>query len=296
MSEWLTLNAPTILNGIASGLLLFCIAIGLSLIFGIMNVLNLAHGTFYLVGAYVAYAIVGQQVGTWMGFGLALAVAGLLGVGLGALMVALTRPLAGRGHLDQALLTLGIAFIVEDLLRTTFGPEDQSVAVPQSVALSVPLPDGTFPLYRLLVIAVGAAIAAAVWLVVERTTAGALMRAVVADHAMVQASGIDTRRVFVAVFAVGTALAMVGGVLGGPIRGASPGLDTEVLILALVVVVIGGLGSILGTLVAALFVGLVQNLGVALVPQAASFLLFGAMASIILFRPQGLLPRPGAVR
>lgn len=288
--NWLTDNSGVLLNGVASGLLLFCIAVGLSVIFGLMDVLNLAHGAFYLTGSYLAYQIVGEQVGSWGGFGAALAVSVVLGILLGLLMMLLTRPLLRRGHLDQALLTLGLALVLGEGLKLVFGPDDHAVAPPSSLGASVAVFGKPYPVYRLAVIGVGLLIALGIWYLIERTSAGAVIRATVADGDMVRALGIDVRKVAVAVFCGATVLATVGGVLSGPIRGASPGLDDETLILALVVIVIGGLGSVTGTFVAALLVGLVQNVGVVLAPQFASFLLFGAMALVITFRPRGLFP------
>ncbi|MFI0444477.1 branched-chain amino acid ABC transporter permease [Actinomadura sp. 6N118] len=277
----------SILNGLAMGSLLFAIALGLSLVFGMMDVLNLAHGAIYLVGAYVAVALV-ADTGGLAAFVLAVLVAAVAGAVLGGALAGLTR--ATPHHLDQALLTLGIALVVTELLSVAFGNDVQSIGTPAMVGGGVNVLGETYPVYRLLVIAFGVALAAAVYLLVERSALGSVIRATVADRAMVSALGINTGRVLVGVFAGGAALAAVGGVLAGPILGAAPGLDDEVMLLALVVVVVGGLGSVRGALLGAVLIGQVQALGTALLPEYASFFLFAAMALVLLLRPAGLLP------
>lgn len=292
---WLIDNAGVLLNGVATGLLLFMMAVGLTVVFGLLDVLNLAHGAFFLTGSYIGYRIAGEATATWASFSLALVVALVIGVVMGVGLMFLTRPLAKRGHLDQALLTLGLALVISELLLEVFGRDDHAVAAPEALAGSTQVFGQTYPVYRLAVIVVGALVAAGVWYLLERTPAGAVVRATVADREMVEAVGIDVRKVTTLTFGLATALAVVGGVLAGPIKGAASGLDDEILLLALVVIVIGGLGSVVGTLVGSLIIGLVQNLGVVLMPELASFLLFGAMVLIISFRPQGLFPSTAAV-
>jgi branched-chain amino acid transport system permease protein len=290
---WLGDNLVTVVDGVAFGVLLFTIAVGLSLVFGIMDVLNLAHGALYLAGAYLAVRFVGDGQATLGAFALAGLAAVAVGAGAGAGLALLTRPLAGRGHLDQALLTLGVALIVGDLLSARFGNDVQSVPPPQFLAGSVAIGGREYPSYRLAVIAAGLAMAVVVYLLVERTRAGALVRATVADTPMVAALGVDTGRLMVATFAAGVVLACLGGVLGAPVLGAYPGLDERVLILGLVVVVVGGLGSIPGAFLGAMVIGQVEVLGVSLLPRYASFLVFGAMAVVLLLRPTGMLGRAG---
>jgi len=290
---WLGDNLATVVDGVAFGVLLFTIAVGLSLVFGIMDVLNLAHGALYLAGAYLAVRFVGDGQATLGAFALAGLAAVAVGAGAGAGLALLTRPLAARGHLDQALLTLGVALIVGDLLSARFGNDVQSVPPPQFLAGSVAIGGREYPSYRLAVIAAGLAMAAVVYLLVERTRAGALVRATVADAPMVRALGVDTGRLMVATFAAGVVLACLGGVLGAPVLGAYPGLDERVLILGLVVVVLGGLGSVQGAFLGALVVGQVEVLGVSLLPRYASFLVFGTMAVVLLLRPTGMLGRSG---
>ena len=281
---WLDANLISILNGVARGLLLFTMAVGLSLIFGLADVLNLAHGAVFLLGAYMAF----QFAGDGTGFVVAVLAAVVLGVLLGGGLTAALRPISGRGHLDQALLTLGIAFVLSDIASIVWGNDFRSVPPPAFLRGSTNIVGHAYPTYRLAVIVVGLAIAGAVYALFERTQLGAVVRAAVEDRAMVSALGINVGRVLVAVFAIGSALAAFGGVIGGPVLAVNPGLDWEVLILALIVVVIGGLGSIKGAFAGALLIGQVQSLGVALVPQLAAFLLFGAMAVVLLVRPEGL--------
>lgn len=285
--DWFDTNLVSILNGFAIGSLLFILAVGLSIVFGMMDVLNLAHGALYLAGAYLGYQFAGDT-SSWLGFGTALGAAALVGLLAGGVLSTMTEPLARRPHLDQALLTLGVALVVAELLAISYGNDVLRVNAPPGLDESVQVFGRTYPAYRLALIGVGLMIAIAVYAVVERTTIGALVRASVADRDMVSALGVDNRKVKLAVLGAGSALAAVAGVLGGPIYGAAPGLDETVLILALVVVVIGGLGSIKGAFIGALVIGQVESLGRALVPDLASFMLFGALALVLIVRPRGL--------
>jgi branched-chain amino acid transport system permease protein len=291
--EWFDANFASILNGFAIGSLLFILAVGLSLVFGMMDVLNLAHGALYLAGAYLAWQLTDGGA-TWATFLGAIGLAVVVGLVGGWVLAALTLPLSRRSHLDQALLTLGVALVLAEGVYLLYGKEEHSVAVPAPLDRSVEVLGQVYPVYRLVLIGIGLVLAVGVYLVVERTRAGALVRATVADRDMVEALGIDTRLVLLAVFGVGAALATVAGVLGGQIYGAVPGLDETVLILALVVVVIGGLGSVKGAFVGAMLIGQVESLGRALLPDQASFLLFGAMALVLIVRPRGLFGQAAA--
>lgn len=284
MLELLDANLISILNGLARGVLLFLMAVGLSLVFGLADVLNLAHGAVFLLGGYLAY----QLAPDGQGLGWAVAAAVVLGVALGGLLTVGVRPLGRRGHLDQALLTLGVAFVLADVASIVWGNDVRSVSPPPWLRGSTSVLGHAYPTYRLAVIVLGLVVAAAVWIAFERTRLGAVVRAAVADRSMTAALGIDTGRVFAAVFVVGCVLAAVAGVLGAPVLGVRPGLDNETLILALIVIVVGGLGSVRGAFLGALLIGQVQSLGVALVPQLAAFLLFGTMAAVLLVRPGGL--------
>jgi branched-subunit amino acid ABC-type transport system permease component len=284
---WLTDNLVPMVDGVAFGLLYFTLAIGLSLVFGMMDVLNLAHGTLYLIGAYLAYRLAD---GTWPGLLLAVATGIVVGVGGGALLASLTQPLAGRSHLDQALLTLGVSIIAADVFLLVSDGEYLPAQPPPGLDGGAEIAGLTYPVYRLVFIGVAGLLALGVYLVFERSALGALVRATVADRDMVRALGVDTRKVLLGVFAAGAVLAVTGGVLGAPIMQAGPGVDGQVLVMSLVVVVIGGLGSVRGALLGALLVGEVSTLGTALAPDYAAFLLFGAMFVVLALRPQGLLP------
>lgn len=289
-ANFITDNGVTMIDGLATGVLLFVIALGLSLVFGVMDVLNLAHGAVYLVGAYIAVALLGGGTTmTLLAFGGAILLAALVG-GLGGWgLSAMVRPVAHRGHLDQALLTLGIALVVSDLLSMAFGNDVRSIPAPDGLDGSATIFGQAYPVYRLVVIVIGGLLAVGALFVIERTRVGSLVRASVVDPQMVSALGVDTKRLVTGVFAAGAALAAAGGVIGGPILSAYPGLDNRVLLLGLVVVVIGGLGSVSGALVGALVIGQIETLGVSLLPDHASFLVFGAMGLVLLLRPQGLL-------
>jgi branched-chain amino acid transport system permease protein len=279
----------TAVDGVAFGVLLFTIALGLSLIFGVMDILNLAHGALYLGGAYIAVSLLGVGGGSLAGLALAGVLALVAGAASGSALALLTRPVARRGHLDQALLTLGIAFIAADIYSELYGNDVKSVDAPAALGGTLRLAGSDYPVYRLFVIGIGLALALGAWFVVERTRTGALVRAAVADPGMVRALGVNTTRLITAVLAAGSALAAFGGVLGAPVLSAAPGLDVRVLILGLVVVVIGGLGSVSGAAVGALLIGQVETLGVSIVPTWAPFLTFGAMAVVLLLRPAGIL-------
>jgi branched-chain amino acid transport system permease protein len=271
--------------------LLFVIALGLSLVFGVLDVLNLAHGALYMVGAYVAASlVVGGSISMAAFLGAAL-LAAVIGGFAGWGLAAMIRPVAKRGHLDQALLTLGIALVVGDLISLGFGNDVRSVPPPDPLVGSTSVFGQSYPVYRLVVIVVGLILASGALLLIEHTRIGSLVRAAVVDAQMVRALGTDTGKLVAGVFAAGAALAAFGGVMGAPILSAYPGLDGRVLLLGLVVVVIGGLGSVSGALVGALIIGQVEVLGVSLLPSHASFLMFGTMALVLLLRPQGLLAK-----
>jgi branched-chain amino acid transport system permease protein len=277
----------SVLNGVAIGFLLFILAIGLSLIFGMMDVLNLGHGALFLTGGYLAWSVAGDDP-SWGGFLAALALAAVAGMAAGGVLAVMVEPLRRRGHLDQALLTLGVALVVAELLALFFGRDVRAVNPPPGLDGTVSVLGEPYPVYRLALIGVGAVLAVTVHLVVERTTVGSLVRATVADRDMVSAIGVPEHRVRFAVLGLGSLAATVAGVLGAPIYGARPGLDSTVLILGLVVIVIGGLGSVRGALVGALLIGQIESLGRALLADAASFILFGALAIVLIARPQGL--------
>ena len=279
--------AVTALDGVAFGLLLFVVAAGLALVFGVMDVLNMAHGTLYLLGAYLAYLLTD---GSTLGLLVALAAGIAAGAVGGAALAAALRPLAGRGHLDQALATLGIAFLAADGFTSVFGATSLPADPPMVLAGRVDILGRGYPVYRLVFIAVAAAAAVTLHWAVRRTTAGLMLRATVSDPGMAAATGIQTGRVRVGALAVGGALAVIAGVLGAPLLGPAPGVDTSVLVLSLIVVVLGGAGSIPATLAAALLVGQVQTLGVLAAPALAPFALFGALFAVLVIRGQVAAP------
>ncbi|MFG1918158.1 branched-chain amino acid ABC transporter permease [Micromonospora sp. NPDC048898] len=279
----------TALDGIAYGLLLFVIAAGLTLIFGVAGVFSMAHGTLYLAGAYLAWYLAD---GGWAGLGLALAAAVLVGALGGAGLAAAVRPLTDR-PLDQVLATLGVAYIAADGFSTVFGAEPRSVDPPRAVAGSVSFGEYQYPVYRLGFIAVAALIVVLLIWLVERSRAGAVVRAVVADPGMAAATGLPTRTTRAAVLVGGGVLAVTAGVLGAPVIGPAPGVDIAILVYSLIVCVVGGLGSIRGALLAALGVGQILTLGVALVPGAAAFVLATAMlVALTVRRRPSLAGRP----
>ena len=280
---------PQLLNGLVTRMLLVVLAAGLSLIFGLMDVINLAHGAFYLLGGYVGLALVNALGSFW----LALLLTPLLGGGLGLLLeYFLLRRLYGRQrHLEQVLLTFGVTLIVVDQTRAMWGAFVESVRVPPLLAGQVNVFGQPFPIYRLAVIAFGLALALMLWLVIERTRLGAIVRAGLTDAQMVSGLGIDVNRVFAGVFGVGTALAGLAGVIGAPVFSLYPGLDSEILILTLLVVVVGGLGTLKGAFFGSLVIGLADTFGKALAPEFSRFVLFAVMALVLLARPTGLFGR-----
>jgi len=284
---WFDANLVSILNGFAIGSLLFILAVGLSIVFGMMDVLNLAHGALFLVGAYLAWDLLSGGA-TWGGFLAALGIAALVGLIAGAGLSLMTEPLARRPILDQALLTLGVSLVIAELLSIIYGNDALSVGAPPGLSGSISVAGNSYPTYRLMLIGVGLLLAAVVFYVVERTSVGALVRASVADREMVSAMGIDNRKVKLAVLGIGSMLATTAGVLAAPVYGARPGLDDSILILALVVIVIGGLGSVKGAFIGAMIIGQVESLGRALLPDIASFILFGTLALVLVLRPRGL--------
>jgi len=268
-------------DGVAYGLLLFVVAAGLTLAFSVGGVLNLAHGSLFALGAYSAAAITD---GSWSSFGLAILVAAAAGTAGGGVLAAALAPVAGKGQLTQALLTFGIALVTGDLLSTVFGPAERPVVTPAALAASVSIAGHRYPAYRLVFIAAAVVLACAGWAVLRRTKVGARVRAAVDDPEMLACLGTNPRTVRDGVLVTAGGLAGLAGGLGAPILGAGPSTASTVLVLSLVVVVLGGLGSIPGALGAALLVGLIQTLGVTLAPTAAPFALFAAMAVALVAR------------
>lgn len=271
-----------VVNGVAYGLLLYTVAAGLTLTFGVAGVLNLAHGTVYVLGGYLAVSL---SDGTWTGLGLGVLAGTGAGLASGLLLWAMLRPIEGRGHLAQALLTFGVALAGGVLLVRAFGSDDERPVLPAALDAPVDLLGHRYPAYRLGFIALAAVLAAGGVLLVRRTRFGAAVRAVADDRDMVAAIGLNPRAVMAGVLAAGGALAGLAGALGAPIIGPGPRTADTTLLLSLIIVVVGGLGSIGGAFIAAIAVGQIQNLGVTLAPNWAPYLLFAAMAAALVAGP-----------
>ena len=277
------------LNGLAYGALLFLLSVGLTLIFGMLDVINLAHGSFYMLGAYAGLTLIAATGSFW----LALAVAPLA-VGLVGLVVerGLLRRLYRRQALDQVLLTFGLIYLFEDLVKWGWGGRIRSIAPPAVLSGSVRWGGVTLPAYRLFVILFGLLMAVLLWYVIERTRLGAIIRAGVFDAEMTTGLGIDVDRVFTLTFALGAALGGLSGVVAGPIQSAYPSMGVGILVPALIVVVVGGLGSLKGSLAGSLIIGQAETFGKAWLPGASMVIIYVVMALVLLLRPQGLFGRP----
>ena len=279
------------LNSLQYGLLLFLVASGLTLIFGIMGVINLAHGSFYMIGAYMAYALaplVASTVGG--GFFITLLIGLVLAVALGYVLEwVFFSYLYEREHLQQVLMTYGLILVFEELRSIIVGDDVHGVAPPAWLAGSIPLGDlMTYPVYRLFMSAVCLALAGGMWFVLARTRLGMTIRAGATNREMVQSLGIDIQFLYRLVFAAGVALAVFAGMVAAPASSVYPGMGNQVLIVCFVVVVIGGIGSIRGALLAALLIGFVDTFGKVLFQQAAGVLVYVLMALILLWKPDGL--------
>lgn len=275
-----------LLNAVVYSMLLFVLAAGLSLIFGQMDFINLCHGAYYLLGGYIGLSTV-----RWMdNFWIALIVAPLA-VGILAYLLEyfFLRDLYGRSqHMQQVLFTFGVALILEDVMQWTWGADVLKITQPEILQGSVPLFQGSFPIYRLALIPFGIILFAIMYLFMKKTHLGAILRAGVSDAEMVTGLGINVERVFAGVYFVGAALAALAGVLGAPILNLYPGLDFEVLIIALVIIVIGGMGSLKGAFISSLIIGAVDIFGKAYIPAFSTFLLFAFMLAVLNFQPRGL--------
>lgn len=280
---WTTL----VTNGVAFGMLLFLIGSGLSLIFGVMRVVNLAHGSYYLIGAYLGTGVAVATDSFLLGVAAGVVATMLLGV---AMQTAFLERFGGQ-ILAQVLLTMGFLLLLADLSLWVWGGTPQILAIPDALSGSVRAGGFVFPRYRLFISLLSALVALALYVVLERTRLGAQVRAAVDDPEMAQGLGVNVPRLSTAMFALGAALAGLAGVLGSPILGVFPGADLEILTLALAVVIIGGLGSFPGTLVGSLFVGLADNIGKALFPELSYIAFFAPMALVLAVRPRGLFGR-----
>jgi branched-chain amino acid transport system permease protein len=274
-------------NGMSYGALLFLLAGGLSLIFGMMRIVNMTHGSYYLLGGYVALTVIWRSGN----FVLAVLVGALAiaAVGIGEWNAFLKR-LSGQ-ELGQVLTTMGFALIFQDLALVIWGGDPYTIPVPAVLSGSYTVGRLYFPVYRIFIVAVAALVAVILWLVLERTRVGAMMRATVDDPEMARGVGINVHLVSMAVFALGAALAALAGAVAGGFVGVYPGADFEILPYAFVVVIVGGMGSLKGALIGSLLVGLLDNFGKVFFPELSYFTLFAPMAAILAVRPTGLFGR-----
>ncbi len=277
------------LNGVQYGLLLFLIASGLTLIFGIMHVINLAHGAFYMVGAYLVWSL----TGVFDSFVVAILASIVCAAALGWVIERfLVIHLYNRDHLDQVLLTYGLILVLNEVQRMMFGSDVHSVAVPEAVRYSIPLTDMmSYPVYRLLLAGICLALAVAMYWIIQRTRLGMWIRAGAANREMTASLGIDIRRLNALVFAAGTALAAFAGMIAAPLSSVYPGMGDNVIIISFVVVVIGGIGSVKGAFLGALAIGLTDTFGRVLLPEMSSVMVYALMAAVLLWKPNGLFAR-----
>jgi len=274
-------------NGVSYGALLFLVGSGLSLIFGVMRIVNLAHGSFFLLGGYVAVSMI-AATGSWLA---AIPTAAVAAAILGLLLERGFLRRLGFDPLRQVLLTAGFAFLFQQAALDIWGGDNLDIAPPAMLTRSIAIAGFYLPLYRVFMIALAAAIGLLLWLVLERTRLGAAIRATVDDAQMARGVGIDTARISMLIFALGAGLAALGGVIGGGFLGVYPGLDFQILPIAFAVVIIGGMGSLGGAAVGAMLVGLADNLGRALFPEIAYFTLYAPMALLLAVKPTGLFGR-----
>jgi branched-chain amino acid transport system permease protein len=275
-----------LLNSVQYGLLLFMLAAGLTLIFGIMGVVNLAHGSFYMLGAYLAWSLA-SLTGS---FTLAILLGTTLSVLFGLLLEwLLFRHFYHRDHLDQVLLTFGLIYVFEEMRSIVWGDDVHGVAIPDLLSASIPLTDTlSYPVYRLFMSGVCLALALGLYLLISKTRLGMKIRAGAFNHEMTEALGINIKLIHAVVFALGVGLATIAGMVAAPISSVYPNMGSQVLIMCFVVVVIGGIGSVRGALIAALLVGLVDTFGKVLLPQVAGMLVYVLMAAVLLWKPEGL--------
>jgi branched-subunit amino acid ABC-type transport system permease component len=293
----LTVVITQAMSGITAAIFLFLTAVGLSLIFGVVRVLNFAHGSFYMIGAYAAYQMskwVGTgNVGFWVGALGAAFLVMLIGIVIERLML---RHLYGKDELFQLLLTYALVLILADSVKMVWGVEQVSVARPPALTGAVTMLGAIFPLYNLAIIGICLLILFVLWAVIQKTSVGRIVRAASMDREMVGALGVNVSWLFTAVFAAGSFLAGLGGALVAPVTAITLGMDAEMIIAAFIAVVIGGLGSFWGTLIGAIIYGQVLSFGILLMPRFSLFAVFALMAVILVVRPYGLLGNPASSR
>ena len=279
-----------VVTGIALGSVYVLLAIGLSLIFGMLTVVNFAHGAYFMVGAYAGVWVLGQTGNFWLAIAAAPLIVGVIGLLTERVLV---RPVYGRGIDYPLLLTFGLSYVFIDLIRMIFGIDGLSIGTPAALRGAVDIGVGHFPLYRLFLIGATAAIVFALWLFIEKTKYGLIIRAGARDAEIVRVLGIDVSRVWLIIFGLGTAIAGVSGILAAPIRAVNPEMGIPVLAESFVVTVVGGMGSLPGAVVAGLLVGMVYSITSLYFPDLAELSIFVLMALVLMFRPQGFFGRTG---
>lgn len=279
-----------IVTGVALGSVFVLLAIGLSLIFGLLTVVNFAHGAYFMVGAYVGVYALGMTGNFWVSLVVVPLVVGTLGLLTERFLV---RPLYGRGIDYPLLLTFGLSYVLADLIRMIFGIDGLPIGTPPGLRGAVDIGIGHFPVYRLFLIGATALIVTALWLFIEKTRFGLIIRAGARDAEIVRVLGIDVSKVWLIVFGLGTAIAGLSGILAAPIRAVTPEMGIPVLVESFVVTVVGGMGSLPGAIVAGLLVGIVYSLSSLFIPDFADTSIFVLMALVLLVRPQGLFGRAG---
>ena len=274
------------LNALVYGILLFLISVGLSLVLGLMNVVSLTHGSFFMLGAYLALAILDTTHSFWA----ALILAPLPVVAIGALIeIGFLRPLYKRGHLHQVLMTFGFTYVFADLVKIVWGTDIHGLKPPAILAGVVPLFDGQFPTYRLFLIGAGILLIVLLWFLVDRSRMGAMVRASVDNAPVAEGLGVNVSVLFTFVFALGAGLAALAGVIAAPILGVAPGMDVDVLIPAFIVIIVGGMGNLRSAFVGSLLVGGADTFGKAYIPQASLFLIYLVVVLVLLVKPSGLV-------
>jgi len=277
-----------LLNGATFAALLFVVASGFSLIFGLLRIVNLAHGALYLAGGYIGFTVAVHTGSFALGAAAAMVAVAAIGFALDQGLLRFVR-----GHeLREVLLTLGVAFVLNDMALVIWGGDSYTVPIPEALRGGIRVFGVFYPKYRLFVLGAGIVIFVALMLLLQCTRLGAIIRAGVDDPEMVEASGINIRRVFLGTFLLGSALAGLGGLMGGAFLALYPSADAEILVFSLAVVIIGGRGSLVGVAIGSLLVGLLNTLGQVIFPELAYFVIFGPMACLLAFRPLGLLGRP----
>ena len=275
------------LNGLQFSMLLFLLSVGLTVIFGLLHFVNLAHGALYMIGAYVGVSAAAELGSYWAAFIAGPIAVTLVGV---VLYVSLIRRMRRAGPMNQVLVTFGLIFVALDLVRIIWGDIALGLEAPASLSGPVEIFGVSYPAYRLFVILVGVVVMAVLGLVLAKTQIGAMIRAGVENDAMAACMGIDVEKLFFAVFCVGCALAGLAGVVAAPVFSATPGMGTDILIPTLIVVVIGGLGSLRGAIAGSLIVGFIQTFGAVIAPGLASILVYILLAAVLVIKPAGLLP------